>query len=86
MIDNMTDARIEMNAGPQPLDAILQERGLSNHQLVVHSGGDLTHKVVQKGRKGRRLTRNAQEKILRAINIATASGYSLEEVFNYRGR
>lgn len=82
----MITAELEMEAGPQPLDEIIHRHGLSNHQIVVHSAGKLTHKVVQKGRKGRRLTRNAQEKILRALNATAASAYQMEELFNYRGR
>lgn len=75
-----------MNAGPQPLDELLTRLALSNHDLVVHSDGQLTHKVVQKGRTGRRLTRRAQEKILRAFNNAADTGHKLEELFNYGGR
>ncbi len=54
--------------GPQPLDAILDEIGLSNHQLVALSTEQLTHKQVQKARKGRRISVNIQRKILRALN------------------
>lgn len=54
--------------GPQPLDAILDEIGLSNHQLVALSAEQLTHKQVQKARKGRRISVNIQRKILRALN------------------
>jgi hypothetical protein len=82
----MTTTLEQMDAGPQPLDALMQKHALSNHDLVVHSDRQLTHKVVQKGRKGRRLTRNAQQKILRAANRAATAAYSLEELFNYRGR
>lgn len=76
----------EMDAGPQPFDAVMQRHSLSNHDLVAHSPEHLTHKVVQKARKGRRLTRNAQQKILRALNRAVTTTYRLEELFNYRGR
>ena len=75
-----------MNAGPQPLDALLVRHALANHDLVENSGEHLTHKVVQKARKGRRLTRNAQQKILRAMNRAATAAYHVEELFNYRGR
>jgi len=54
--------------GPQPLDVILDEIGLSNHQLVALSTEQLTHKQVQKARKGRRISVNIQRKILRALN------------------
>ena len=55
--------------GPQPLDAILDEIGLSNHQLVALSTEQLTHKQVQKARKGRRISVNIQRKILKALNV-----------------
>jgi len=58
----------EMNCGPQPLDALLDELGVKNHALVAASEEHLTHKVVQKGRKGRRLTRHSASKIARALD------------------
>lgn len=75
-----------MEAGPQPLDTLLTRLALNNHALVEHSSEHLTHKVVQKARKGRRLTRNAQQKILRALNTATGTTHTMEAIFNYRGR
>jgi hypothetical protein len=76
-----------MEAGPQPLDALMLSRGWNNHDLVAHSGEHLTHKVVQKARRGRRLTRSMQEKILRAVNRAAAGQcHELEDLFSYRGR
>lgn len=54
--------------GLQPLDAILDEIGLTNHQLVALSTEQLTHKQVQKARKGKRISVNIQRKILRALN------------------
>ncbi len=61
------------------------ELGLQNHDLVAASAEQLTHKMVQKGRKGRRLTRNIQEKILRALNKASGRSFTLDQLFNYRG-
>jgi len=78
---------IERQMGIQPLDAVLVSRGLANHDLVAVSTEQLTHKMVQKGRKGRRLTRNVQQKILAAINALTPdAAYRLEQLFNYRGK
>jgi uncharacterized protein YbcV (DUF1398 family) len=45
----------------------MEKLGLSNSDLVAASTEQLTFKMVQKGRKGRRLTRNVQEKILNAL-------------------
>ncbi len=64
----MEDSLIR-DLGPQPLDAILDEIGLCNHQLVALSTEQLTHKQVQKARKGRRISVNIQRKILKALNV-----------------
>jgi len=74
----------ELEPGIQPLDAVMQERRLKNHDLVAASKDGLTHKQVQKGRRGRRLTRNIQDKIVDALSVATGSSYSLDQLFNYR--
>jgi hypothetical protein len=39
--------------------------------------------MVQRGCKGRRLTRNVQGKLLRALNTATGNVYSLADLFTY---
>ena len=78
----MSDKELEM--GVQPLDAIMEERGLKNHDLVAASKDGLTHKQVQKGRKGRRLTRNIQDKIVAALSASTREAYKLDQLFNYR--
>ena len=51
----------------QPLDLIMIQHGLSNADLVRASTEQLSFKMVNKGRRGRRLTLNIQEKILRAL-------------------
>ena len=71
--------------GRQPLDDLMIALGLDNHDLVDASTEQLTHKMVQKGRKGRRLTRNVQLKILHALQTATGRAYELDQLFNYRG-
>jgi hypothetical protein len=78
---------IDMDAGPQPLDALMTTLGVNNHDLVAAGALGLTHKVVAKGRRGRKLTQRAQEKIVTALN-ATAEGraYRREDCFTYRGR
>ena len=76
-----------MQAGPQPLDEILVRYGLRNHDVVEASGGTLTHKVVQKGRKGRRLTHRAQVRIVGALQACLpGEAIELADVFTYRGR
>lgn len=75
----------ERDMGPQPLDALMAERGLDNHALVAASPAHLTHKQVQRARKGRRLTKNMQAKVLEAFQKATGSGATVAALFNYRG-
>ena len=83
-----SDSNSDMNLGPQPLDGLLDELGLSNHDLVAASEEQITHKMVAKGRKGRRLTSNIQGKLLRALNAAATDngGFKLSDLFNYEGR
>jgi hypothetical protein len=74
----------ENELGPQPLDGLMTRLALSNGDLVKASTRQLTHKMVQKGRKGRRLTLNVQEKILEALqNLPPQSQYKLQDLFNY---
>ena len=80
----------EMNAGPQPLDSLMDERGLKNHDLVAASTAHLTHKEVAKARKGRCLTMNTQRRVLEALNTClrtqSAEPVKVDALFNYRGR
>ncbi len=78
----MSDKELEL--GVQPLDAIMEKHGLKNHDLVAASKDGLTHKQVQKGRKGRRLTRHTQDKIITALSVCTGESYKLDQIFNYR--
>ena len=77
-----------MNVGVQPLDAIMTEKEISNHDLVAAvPPGFITHKQVQKARKGRRLTTNMQEKVLEAVNAySKPEVYEFKELFTYRGK
>ncbi len=83
----MTEA-IEMNVGTQPLDALMTEKEIKNHDLVAAAPpGFITHKQVQKARKGRRLTTNMQQKILDALNVYSApESYEWKDLFTYRGK
>lgn len=60
----------ERDMGIQPLDGLVEKWGLQNHDLVEASPEQLTHKQVQKARKGRLLTLNLMMKVNRAFNIA----------------
>ena len=74
---------IERDLGPQPIGRIMTERNLKPHDLVAASTQQLTHKMVSRACKGRRLTINAQTKVLNALNLASGQNYSLRDIFNY---
>ncbi len=66
--------------GAQPLDALMLQWGLNNHSLVAASLHPLTHKAVQRARRGRRVTRRLQLRLLEAYNRAlTAAGEATRE-------
>lgn len=65
--------------GPQPLDAILQRWGLSNAQFVAAASEQLTHKQVQRARKGRQLTLHMMIKLTRILNEVIATGLPEEK-------
>ncbi|MEZ5386801.1 MAG: hypothetical protein R3F13_14915 [Prosthecobacter sp.] len=66
----MANDEIERNMGVQPLDGIMTEQALGNHDLVAASEEPMTHKAVQRARKGRRLTKHMQQRMVVAINRA----------------
>ena len=58
---------MENENSPQPLDTLMTQLGVTNADLVNASTEQLSFKMVQKGRKGRRLSPNIQDKILTAL-------------------
>ncbi|TFG47360.1 MAG: hypothetical protein E4H40_06580 [Candidatus Brocadiia bacterium] len=75
--------KAERNFGEQPISRIMAEHNLRAHDLVAESSEQLTHKMVSRGRKGRKLTANSKMKLLKALNRRTGKSYTLEELFNY---
>ncbi len=73
----------DRNLGVQPLDGIMSELGLEAHDLVAGSTEQITHKMVTRGRKGRKLSRRVQFKIVNALNNIAEKEYSLRDLFNY---
>lgn len=79
----------ERDLGPQPLGALLERHQLRPTDLVQASDEQLTHKMVARALKGRRLTRNTAEKVLRALNSSIIQpegetvAYRMDELFNY---
>ena len=80
----MTEKLSTYDLGLQPLDGILNRLGVSNTDLVKGSTSQLAHKMVQRGRKGRRLTPNVQNKILEALRtVCPGEPFTLKDLFNY---
>ncbi|MCU0772259.1 MAG: hypothetical protein MUE94_10905 [Verrucomicrobia bacterium] len=73
----------ERNLGEQPIAGILAAHQLKPHELVIASTEQITHKMVSRACKGRRLTPNVQGKILQALNAATGKSFNLSDLFNY---
>jgi hypothetical protein len=63
------EEEIERNMGVQPLDGIMTEHELGNHALVAASTEPMTHKAVQRARKGRRLTKHMKQRMADALNL-----------------
>jgi hypothetical protein len=76
-------ADLERDLGEQPLARLLMELELKPHDLVAASTEQITHKMVSRGCKGRRLTNNIQRKLLNALNTASGNVYSLADLFTY---
>lgn len=66
----MGQDEIERNLGVQPLDGIMAEHELGNHDIVAASAEPMTHKAVQRARKGRRLTKHMKQRMVDALNKA----------------
>lgn len=69
--------------GLQPLAALMAKHALTPNDLVSASTEQLTHKMVARATKGRRLTANTMSKVVNALNAAAASSYTSAELFNY---
>ncbi len=74
---------MEKNLGEQPISRIMAASGLKPHDLVAHSDEQLTHKMVSRAMKGRRLTTRAQLKVRNALNNVVGKNYSLKDLFTY---
>ncbi len=75
---------IERDLGEQPIARLLAELALKPSDLVTASTEQITHKMVARACKGRRLTPNVQAKVCRALNAASGRSYALADLFNYR--
>ncbi len=82
MGDDMENG-IERDLGEQPVAMIMVEHGLKSHDLVANSGEQLTHKMVARAVKGRRLTPRVKLKVLNALNKAAGKVFTIKQLFNY---
>ena len=74
---------LERDLGEQPIARLMREHQLKPHDLVTASSVEMTHKMVARACKGRRLTPNTQAKVHAALNRATGKNYALTDLFNY---
>lgn len=78
----MTDS-LDRNLGEQPITAVMETLSLKPHDIVAASSVQMTHKMVARAMKGRRLTANVKCKVRDALNLAGGTSYSMADLFNY---
>jgi hypothetical protein len=74
---------IERDLGEQPIAKIMAEHGFKPNDLVSNSTEQITHKMVSRAVKGRRLNLKIQYRILNALNKTASNQYTLRDLFNY---
>jgi len=84
------DQEHELNLGVQPLDAVMAELAVTNHELVEKCGEGLTHKAMNRARKGRRMTARMKLRITQTLNAllkkreaGLEKEYRVRDLFNY---
>ena len=78
----MTDDT-ERNLGEQPIAKILETLEIKVNALVEISTEQITHKMIHRACKGRRLSKKVQRKILTALNAVSGKNNSHGDLFNY---
>jgi len=74
---------IERDLGEQPLAKIMAKQGFKPNDLVSISTKQITHKMVARAVKGRRLNLKIQYRLLEALNKVAGKQYTLKDLFNY---
>ncbi|MFH1094504.1 MAG: hypothetical protein V1739_10205 [Candidatus Omnitrophota bacterium] len=64
------DNNIERDLGEQPVKQIMLRYNLKPHDLVAVSAEQITHRMVARAGKGRRLSPHIKTKVLNALNKA----------------
>lgn len=83
-VSDSTADQTERNLGPQPITERMAEHELTPKDLVAASTEQITHKMVARACKGRRLTKRVQLKVRNAMNAASGKEYALSDLFNYQ--
>ena len=73
----------QLEFGEQPIAVIMREKGITAHALVQASKVQMTHKMVARACKGRKLTANTKNIMLRALQNVTGDTYSFADLFTY---
>lgn len=84
MSDPEGTGELERDLGEQPLARLMAERGLRASDLVAASGEQVTHKMVARAMRGRRLTARTMAKVHRAWLRAADSELPEQALFSYR--
>lgn len=74
---------IKRNMGEQPFAEIMVKHELTSHDIVAASTKLITHKMVTKACKGRRLSPNVRQKVINALNKASGQEYTRKQLFTY---
>ena len=77
------NSNIKRDLGQQPIAQIIAKYKLKPHDIAAASIEQMTHKMITRAVKGRRLTSNVKFKILNALNKAAGKNFSLNDLFNY---
>ena len=77
----MNDTKRDL--GPQPIAELIAKHNLKPHDLVAASTEQVTHKMVSRACKGRKLSRRVQLKLVHALNNAAEENYTIKDCFSY---
>ena len=61
----------------------MEARELKAHDLVAASETPISHKMIARARKGRRLTSHSKVLVCDAMNAASGEAFTLSDLFNY---
>lgn len=75
--------RKQRNLGEQPITKVMEKHNLKPHDIVIAATEQITHKMITRAAKGRKLTAHVKLKILNALNNSTKRDYKILDLFNY---